>query len=566
MSDNPISKEPAKLNSNGSGGGLTSSAGGLHRSIYGSAPIGPLMLFVLIISVYALIVVGLTTDVVLLKEEAIILPFIQVGVPVVAFYVVTPPLIALLHINLLGRLILLARDIYIRGDREVQVNNNARSDDKPLKVDGLVGAALTVLLPIDIEHLMSAMRKAQPKAAFLLVATFLTQVALPLLVLLVLQWRFLAYQDEAITLSHQLLITIDLYYQFVFIRSLYNLLMGKKKPSFVPVLVIPVINIMCVIGVILVNLIFLALPLIFVWAVALIPDSSIEKAIKFDLQQSIAGCFFPDWWKKYEGDLFSCDFFEGERFIYAPNTSIYLRDPPPEIVGAIIHTTDDLTPNIPCEHVGVLDLSERRLLYANFSNSTFKCVEMKGAQLNGSILARADLGTANLMNANLSGADLSRANLSVANLSGAVLSRADLSGADLSGADLTRTKLHGADLSRAELYGATLYEAQLDGIKLKGAKLFGANFSESTPRVTSLGEVDGEKPEGWGDILDDIKFRLHAAGYSERDVDARLAVIKLSAASTLGYVLPTGTDHCVLYDEEPELNLPPECVKAERLE
>ena len=116
------------------------------------------MLFVLIIAVYALVVVGLTTDVVLLKEEAIILPFIQVGVPVVAFYVFTPPLIALLHINLLGRLILLARDVYKRGDGKA--NNKARGGDNPLKDDGLVGMALTVLFPIDIEHLMSAMRKA----------------------------------------------------------------------------------------------------------------------------------------------------------------------------------------------------------------------------------------------------------------------------------------------------------------------------------------------------------------------------------------------------------------------
>ena len=220
-------------------------------------------------------------------------------------------------------------------------------------------------------------------------------------------------------------------------RSLYNLLKGEKKPSFVPVLVIPVINIkrvIRVIGDILVGLVFIVSPLLFVWTVALVPGSSIEKTIisieetiKFDLRRSVAGCFFKDWWKEYEDNLFPCDFLEGERFINIPDTIISLRDPPPEIVGAIIHTTDDLTPRIPCEHVGVLNLSSRLLNYANFSSSAFICVKMVRTQLNNS----------RLTGASLEGANLAQAMLNRARLSEAKLSEADLYMVELVGADLS---------------------------------------------------------------------------------------------------------------------------------
>ena len=134
MSDNPISKEPAKQNGNGSGEKRASLAGELHRSIYGTTQIRSAMLFVLIFAFYMLIVVLLTTDMMLLREGEIILPFFQIGVPIVAFYIIAPLLIVFLHLNVLGRLIMLAKDIYKRGAGEVRDNNNARSDDEPPKL------------------------------------------------------------------------------------------------------------------------------------------------------------------------------------------------------------------------------------------------------------------------------------------------------------------------------------------------------------------------------------------------------------------------------------------------
>jgi uncharacterized protein YjbI with pentapeptide repeats len=67
--------------------------------------------------------------------------------------------------------------------------------------------------------------------------------------------------------------------------------------------------------------------------------------------------------------------------------------------------------------------------------------------------------------------DLSQAALRGLNLTGFDLSRADLRSADLRG-----TKLCGADLSGARLEAANFFKAELDGADLTGAHLDGARF------------------------------------------------------------------------------------------
>ena len=487
MSGNLKSEKLSGQNGDSRAGGRADFVDELRQSIYGSAQtIRSLMLFVLISVAYVLILVGLTTDMMLLREEAIVLPFIQVGVPVVAFYVVAPLLILFLHFNLLARLTLLARDIHACfGDIHSQpITPNA---------DGMFETTLTMLFPIDPVRLMLDMRKVTLERA-VLSTVFLIQVAtVPLLVLLILQARFLAFQDEWITLFHQITVTVDLFFQFLFMLSFSRLWGGGGKflrtPRYLIVSVLIVI------------------PAFYAWAVALVPDGYIENKVKSDWQQSVAGCFFPDWWKKYEGDLFPCDFLEGERFINVQSKIITLQDVPPEVVGALVQAGGKPTPEIPCEHIGELKLSERRLFYANFSDSRFKCVEMENAQLygaklvgtklngidlqraelrgadlrraelNGANLRDAGLNNANLRNAELNYADLRGARLNGADFRNARLNKADLRGAMLHGADLRTSELHGADLRKSELHGARLRSSGLHGADLSGAQLYGADLS-----------------------------------------------------------------------------------------
>ena len=523
MSDKPISEESAKQNGNEN---VEVQIDDLARKLRMS------MLVVLIFSVFALTVVALTTDMMLLREGEIILPFIQVGIPVVGFYIVAPLLIVLLHLNLLVRLILLARDIYNRSDGE------KRSDDK---------TSFTMLFRSDSKRLMSIMREVVHATPFSSIV-LLIQITVPLLALLVLQARFLAYQDESITLFHQITVTVDLLFQFLFMLSFSRLWESGKK--FLRTLRYLIVSVL------------IAIPAFYAWAVALIPNSDIENMVKSDWQQLIAGCFFRDWWKEEE-KLFSCTIIKGERFINVPNTTISLQNVPLDVAGALEEMGEmgeKPAPEVACEHIGELDLSERRLSFANFSGSKFLCVKMQGTQLNNSKLVSANLSTANLggaklrgaklIGANLSGADLSwvdlseadlrwaflnwvtlwKADLNWSNLEGAGLSRADLRGTDLSGAKLIGADLSWADLREADLSGANLSTAVLSEADLSGADLRwtdlswadlrganfngitqyetefrgtireGGNFSGSAPFGTSQGEVDGEEPERLADI------------------------------------------------------------------
>ena len=592
ISDNTISRNTAKQNGSGSK---------LARKLRIS------MLVTLIFFAYSLLAVLSTTDMMLLREGVIALPIIQASVPVVEFYRIAPFLLVLLHLHLLATLILYAREIY-------------DSEKSSSEAHGWFCKSLIILFSFEQRRFILGVKNESSPRFFIRISFLIIFGAIPVVVLLMLQARFLAYQNELITLYHQSIITIDLGFQYVIMCNFYNLFKKKNKLLYVSLRKFVVF-------------VFIVLPILFVWTSPLIPGGNNERIIKFDLQQSFAGYFFKDWWKKEEDQSFSI--IKGERYINIQSKVITLRDPPSEVVGATIQMENEPNPEVHCQHVGEFDLSKRRLSFANFSDSKFFCVKMQGTQLNNSKLIRAKFSTvilveanlkeadlskanmskadlkwvnlntailvdailneadlsgadlsksnlrgarlrlaylseanlseANLRWADLSGADLSKSNLRGANLSWANLRGANLSGADLSGAELRRSDLSGANMHGAKVHGARLYEAQLYGTILEGAKLYGANFSGSTTCHTDLDGVDVEKPERWVDILNNIKRSLREAGYSKREIHVRLAEIDHIGASTPRYVLPTGTDHCVLYVERPE-QAPSECTEVIRSE
>jgi uncharacterized protein YjbI with pentapeptide repeats len=103
---------------------------------------------------------------------------------------------------------------------------------------------------------------------------------------------------------------------------------------------------------------------------------------------------------------------------------------------------------------------------ANLSGTLF----LRGADLSGIQLIKANLRDADLRGANLSKADLGLANLHGAMLGNANLSKAKLSLAELDEADLTKTDLSEADLDQAKLTGANLEDASLLYTDLRGVR------------------------------------------------------------------------------------------------
>ena len=115
------------------------------------------------------------------------------------------------------------------------------------------------------------------------------------------------------------------------------------------------------------------------------------------------------------------------------------------------------------------------------SGDTLSDAYLRGADLCGADLRRADLSDAYLRGANLFDTNLRDANLRRADLRGANLGDAYLFGADLFGANL-----RGADLSGANLGDANLGGAYLGGANLRGADLFGQKIEKTPIQINNL--------------------------------------------------------------------------------
>ena len=83
------------------------------------------------------------------------------------------------------------------------------------------------------------------------------------------------------------------------------------------------------------------------------------------------------------------------------------------------------------------------------------------------------------MGADLRGAKLNETKLAFANLTGATLADADLSGALLSSSRLEFVNLSGANLFGASLAGTSLLQANLSGARLNNVQLDFTNFSDT---------------------------------------------------------------------------------------
>jgi uncharacterized protein YjbI with pentapeptide repeats len=120
------------------------------------------------------------------------------------------------------------------------------------------------------------------------------------------------------------------------------------------------------------------------------------------------------------------------------------------------------------------ELQGARLTGAQLQGASLKFAELQGTLLDGAQLQGAVLFNAYLTGARLIGAHLQGAWLDFAQLQGALLQDAQLQGASLFAADL-----RGASLERAWLQGASLQDAQLQGALLQEARLQAADLSNA---------------------------------------------------------------------------------------
>ena len=479
-----------------------------------------LLLFLVVVLFIGILVAG-TDDLLLLEQARIELPLMQVGVPINTFYGVAPVLFVLLHLNLLVRL---SRLSTVAGRLRDRIKAQEDQEQKSIQT--------TLVYPFDFLQLLlyrtahgtdqppPPMRRLirylqyerikygnlVPSLAIVIVPVFV----FPLALLVWIQLEFLPYQDDTITLIHQLAVSFDIGLQIAFaahigvIKLAYSALRkGAWRARFGTLA-----NILSVV-------LIYAASVLFVWGVAVVPGSWVERSQPFPgLSSAVTGYVFADWWtpascnrREIRNPEHSGRLFNFRRYLYLPRKAIAAHDRPPELIAAYLERDED--PDEAWKFVEELDLSNRSLQYGwfksaefwrtNLASSNLRCARFQDGKLRDVILDRASMDGTEFRNADLRGASLERivakdarfddANLRGANLRGATfrggsLTRAKFHGVDGSNAnfidaDLSRAEFHGADLARAEIFGARLSHTQFDGADMRRSEFHGADLGRA---------------------------------------------------------------------------------------
>jgi uncharacterized protein YjbI with pentapeptide repeats len=161
-----------------------------------------------------------------------------------------------------------------------------------------------------------------------------------------------------------------------------------------------------------------------------------------------------------------------------------------DFTGAFLDEADFLNADLretkfECAQAGSATVCAR-LQGASLMLAQLQGASLNGAQLQGASLMFAQLQGASLIFARLQGASLIFARLQGASLNGAELQGSSFDAAELQGSSLDRARLQGASLNGAQLQGASLNGAQLQGAELDRAQLQGASLNGAQLQAASL--------------------------------------------------------------------------------
>jgi hypothetical protein len=163
--------------------------------------VGGLWLSFVSLATYLLVVVWSVTHQQLFLETPIKLPLVDVSLPLYGFFLVAPLFFLAMQAYLLLHLTSLA-------DKVDRYNDILSRISDPI-VLGKLRSQIPSLVPINL--FSSANEKPKDLPSFLFRGIgWLTIASAPLILLLLVQWRFLPYQDQAATWVHRLAILVEL--------------------------------------------------------------------------------------------------------------------------------------------------------------------------------------------------------------------------------------------------------------------------------------------------------------------------------------------------------------------
>lgn len=422
-------------------------------------------LFLLIIGTYIALLIANTDDTLLLKGDLIELPLMQVGIPVVLFYAVAPCLYVLFNCILFLRLYRLSSIAKLLRSR---IAHHTHADHR---------VETHLLFPFDFLQVMVNSPGARGSLYLTLGIVIISLGLLPLLLLLWLQTRFLPYQDEGITLIHQLSITAYIAALILFSIAIIRTTSKESSahwwprraldPKSLSLLAIAVASLFA---------------LIFTWCIALVPESRMERNIGITAAIEI---LFEDWWRTETRLGTATPYFR--RHLHVVGREVALHELPNEVKAAVVQGANEENA---WKQMEELDLSGRELKYARFDFAQFRRVVLDNATLDGASFGNAELIGVSLVGASLKDTIMSNSAIHSTNFSKGLLHGMDLSdsemhdavftGAELHGLNLSGAKLNGGDFNGAELHGAELRDAQFYGTDLGQAELWGASMLNTT--------------------------------------------------------------------------------------
>jgi uncharacterized protein YjbI with pentapeptide repeats len=469
---------------------------------------GPLWLSYLFTLFYIALATAGVTHVDLLLENPVELPFLNIKLPLIAFFILAPILFVIVHAYTMAHFVLLA-DKAARFHRQLhaQIGPHVENADD-------IRNGLRRQLPsnIFVQFLAGPKELREGKFGWLLLTiAWVSLVGGPVALLLLIQLQFLPYHSSAITWTARLALFVDLALIWWLLglilagrddlKRWYGLQHGASKAL---------------------GAVASLAAIVFSWLVATFPGEWEEAPYNLP-PFTLVGA---------PAKLMSNIVFEQYNIVKLSDMTIVINNThwPANILQLRelnIYEALKLEPEKMKWKEYILNLRERRLEFADFDgakldNIDFQKASLRGASFNEAHLqgARFDLGDltgasftlarlagASLENANLTGASLFHAHLegaslAVASLSGASLDRAQLQGASLFGAKLIAASLESAQLQAAlldsaSLNAALLENARLDGASLVETRLEGALLQNASLQAAFLSDVRAWRAN-WG--------------------------------------------------------------------
>jgi uncharacterized protein YjbI with pentapeptide repeats len=495
--------------------------------------------------VYLAIATGTTTHRMLFLESPLKLPVLNIDLPLLGFYFLTPIIFVVFHFYMLLNLVLLARTAKSFEDALVR----ALPEDGEAREAFRMRIENTLFVPLLVG---GRLERVGINATLLSLIALITLALAPVALMLMFEVKFLPYHSEWITWLHRGLLALDLMLVWTLwpgYRSGWGVhLWPKAKWWLVPAGVLS------------------AVALVYAVAVATFPDERIYVATKRLHGESYRDTGTgelkwrdrPVWygWVAFSNTLD----LHGESLIDDAKLTLIAKKNersalPDRWEPTLLLKDRDLTEaNLSDTDIRQAEFSDTIFNRANLDRAWAEKVHLDKAKLQGASLKEAQLQSASLNGANLQDAFLEKAQLQKA-LFGCAYYDYSSKCAQLQGAKLGGAQLQGATLDFANLQDAKLDYANLQGASLKFAGLKHASLINASPgsltrqrgasgRAVHLrpaqgrGSFPGAPPRGMAPLSESPRrgpFRCESPGRGYFRVEAPGCIAPTSAAPGRGY-------------------------------